>query len=145
MDESSSQAPFAEQVFACSLMYHGYRRVHRRTKLKKKRGYIIPATKREDATGIDFRIKPRGESCTVHVQITQRGVRLYRRHHALSPEKVACLVKVAEKRIREKRLICKRDNVLFVLLRDYNGKNTNTTIARSDINALRFALARFKH
>jgi hypothetical protein len=137
--------PLREQVFAWSLMYHGYRRVHRRTRLKKKRGYIIPATNWEDATGIDFMIKPRGETRIVPVQITQRGVALYRKHHFLSSEKVACLVKEAEKRIREKRIICKRDKVLFIVVRDYNGQHTNERVALSDIKALRFALARFKH
>jgi len=137
--------PTRERVFVHSLMYHGYRSVQRRFNLKQNRGYVIPATKHEDSTGTDFWIKPRGWSIMVPVQVTQRGIALYKKWHPPSREKLEDFIKVSDKRIRQKRQRCARHKILFVLVRDYDGKRTNPTLAWGDIKALRYALKRFKH
>ncbi len=46
-----------------------------------RRGYVIPATRREDSGGIDFWVKMPRDSQIFPVQVTQRGVRMYRKFH----------------------------------------------------------------
>lgn len=50
--------PLREQVFVLSLMRHGYRLAERHHPLKRRKRYVIPATPKEDAGGIDFWVKP---------------------------------------------------------------------------------------
>lgn len=64
--------PLREQVFVMSLARHGYQCVTRHHLLKKRKRYIIPATAREDASGIDFWIKPAKSTVRIPIQITQR-------------------------------------------------------------------------
>ena len=139
------QLPKREQVFILSLMYHGYRVVHRRHRLKKKKGYIIPTTKHDDSGGIDFWIKPPGHSRIVPVQITQRGVALHKKHDQPSPEKLHELIQHAKHRLRKKRRMCARCKIVFVLVRDFDGEATNKTLAWGDIKALWYGLARLKY
>jgi hypothetical protein len=137
--------PTRERVYVHSLMYHGYRFVQRRRNLKQKKGYVIPATRREDAGGIDLWVKMPGSMVLIPIQITQRGTRLFRKHHKPNQAKLEEFIAQSERRIRKKRRMCARSKVAFVLVRDYDGRHTNRTLAWGDIKALRYAIARYKH
>lgn len=125
-------------------MYHGYRFVRRRHNLKKKKGYVIPATSREDSGGVDFWVKVPGYMVTIPVQITQRGVRLFRKHNRPTPTKLKEFIAISDRKVRGKRMLCMRHKVLFVLVRDYDGDKTNPILAKSDVRALRWAVARYR-
>lgn len=125
-----------------SLMYHGFRLTYKRRDLKKRRGYVIPATGKEDADGVDLWVKMPRDLRLIPVQVTQRGVRLYRKHQHPSPIMFEIFVEHAAQRVRAKRKRCKKLGIAFVLVRDYDGTLTSTTIAWGDIKALRYALAR---
>ena len=141
MSKKHRNLPRREHVFVTSLRYHGFRFTRSRENLKKRKGYIIPATAREDASGIDFWVKAPGETELLPAQVTQRGVRMFRKYREPSDETLESFLLAAEERLREKRERCKRNNILFVLVRDFEGMLTNTTIAWGDVKALRFALA----
>ncbi len=126
-----------EYVFIQSLMYHGFRYTRRRTRLKRGYNYIIPSTGREDAVGVDAWIKLRGDDALVPVQVTQRGIRLYRKHNGVRPDE---FLVVSYTRIRTKQRRCRQHGILFVLVRDFDGTKTNHTIAWGDVKALRYAL-----
>lgn len=132
--------PPREHVFVLSLMRHGYRLTRRRSNFKKKKGYVIPATKREDAGGIDFLVKPPGADCVVPVQITQRGSRFYQKYHSAAPHHLDDFHAAAIIRLRTKRRRCRKDGVAFVLVRDHDGNRTNPAVAWGDIKALRHAV-----
>lgn len=137
--------PVREQVFAQSLMYHGYRYTGRRHLLKKKKGYIIPSTKREDAAGVDFWIKARGTTAVYPIQITQRGVGTFRRKNQNhTPEQLGEFIRRSDLRLRRKRAMCRSCKIAFVLVRDYLGPVTNKRIAWGDIKALHYGLARVR-
>jgi hypothetical protein len=125
-------------------MYHGFRKTRRRKNLKYSRGYIIPATKHEDSGGIDFWVKMPRDERLFPLQVTQRGVSLYRKHRILSDCELQQFIKRAEVRIEDKRKRCKRHGIAFVLVRDYLGKMSNPTIAWGDIKALRYGIAHLK-
>lgn len=136
--------PLREVVFITSLMYHGFRKVHRRKNLKKRRGYIIPATKKEDADGVDLWVKMPRDMRLLPVQITQRGVRHYRKFHKPTADRLADFVARRERQLKAKRRSCLKCKVAFVLVRDFDGRKTNTTIAWGDIKALRYAIAHIR-
>ena len=134
--------PKREYVFIMSLMLHGFRFSRSRENLKKSRGYLIPATDKEDADGIDFWVKMPKDMRIFPVQVTQRGIRMFKKHHKPSDGELRSFVHGSEKRIRAKRSWCKKSRIGFVLVRDFEGGVTNRTLAWGDIKALRYALER---
>jgi hypothetical protein len=136
--------PSREHVFITSLMYHGFRFTHSRRNLKFKRGFIIPATSREDANGIDVWVKMPKDERIFPVQVTQRGVRMYRKYRRPSGEKLDDFIVRSERRIRAKQRRCYKHGIAFALVRDFEGKTTNPQIAWGDIKALRYAIAHLK-
>ena len=136
--------PRRERVFILSLMYHGFRKTRRRMNLKYRSGFVISATKREDATGIDFWIKMPRDERLLPIQVTQRGIRLYRKFHYQSGEKLQEFIQRSEKRIAEKRKRCKKHGIAFVLVRDHIGHQTNPQLAWGDIKALRYGIAHLR-
>lgn len=136
--------PAREQAFIHSLQYHGFRLRYRRKNLKYKRGYIIPATKHEDADGIDFWVKLPRERILFPLQITQRGVRLYRMYQRPSEFQLQEFIKAADKRIAMKRKMCRDAKIVFVLVRDYKHRIVNEAIANADIRALRATLKEWR-
>jgi hypothetical protein len=134
--------PKREYVFIMSLMYHGFRLTCSRQNLKKSRGYLIPATDKEDHDGIDFWVKMPKDMRIFPVQITQRGIRMYKKHRKPSEAELRTFVKHSDVRICAKRKWCKKSRIGFVLVRDFDGGITNKTIAWGDIKALRYALSR---
>jgi hypothetical protein len=133
-----------EQVFVHSLQYHGFRFTKRRSNLKYKRGYIIPATRREDSGGVDFWIKLPKDRLLFPIQVTQRGVRLYRKYQRPSPYQLQEFMVVADVRISMKRRMCRNANIVFVLLRDYEYRITTGAVANADIKALRATLKNWR-
>ena len=89
--------PSREHVFITSLMYHGFLLTQRRRNFKFKRGYIIPATRREDAEGIDVWVKMPKDDRLLPVQVTQRGVRMYRKYRRPDGEKLETFITKSEK------------------------------------------------
>jgi hypothetical protein len=136
--------PTREHVFITSLRYHGFRLAQQRRNLKFKQGYIIPATSREDADGIDVWVKMPKDDRLLPVQVTQRGVRMYRKYRRADGEKLETFIIRSERRIREKRQRCFRHGIAFALVRDFEGRTTNPQIAWGDIKALRYAIAHLK-
>lgn len=135
--------PLRERVFVLSLMYHGYRFTRKRLALKRKRGYVIPATKQEDAAAIDFWVKLPGGTDLIPIQITQRGIRIFRKRSAPSVTQLEEFERTSERRIRTKRQLCQRNKIVFVLVRDHDGPRTSRSLAWGDIKALRFGMARY--
>jgi len=121
-------------------MYHGFRLTRTRENFKKREGYVIPATDREDSNGIDFWIKMPRDMRLFPVQITQRGVKMYKRHHTPSLPMLQTFLQKSEERIAKKRQQCNRSGVAFVLVRDYEGGLPSTTIAWGDVKAIRNAI-----
>lgn len=115
--------------------------MRRKRFLKNRKGYIIPATKREDAEGVDFWVKLPGETRVIPVQVTQRGVAHFRRHHSPHGPKIGDFMSVSEERLREKRRLCRQNNIAFVLVRDFEGCVPDRSIAWGDVKALRHAIA----
>lgn len=136
--------PQREAVFMASLLYHGFRFTRKRKNLKFRRGYVIPATGREDSGGVDFWVKMPRDSRLFPIQVTQRGVRMYREFHKPSSEQLAEFVKKAKNRVEAKRRLCKKHGVAFVLVRDYTGHETSHSVAWGDIKALKYAIAHLK-
>lgn len=136
--------PTREQVFIQSLKYHGFATTRRRRNLKDRLGYIIPATRREDAAGIDLWVKMPKDERLLPIQITQRGVRMHRKYHAPSAVELQKFITQSDARIRTKQRRCFRHGIAFVLVRDFDGKTTNPSIAWGDIKALRYAIAHLK-
>lgn len=136
--------PHREQVFIESLLYHGFRKTHRRRNLKYRLGFIIPATRREDAVGIDFWVKMPRDERLFPVQVTQRGVRLFRRYHNPNTQTLASFIARSQRRIEQKRKRCKKHGIAFVLVRDFAGRHSNPQVAWGDIKALRYAIAHLK-
>ncbi len=136
--------PTRERVFITSLLYHGYRLSYRRHALKYTVGYVIPATALEDACGIDVWVKPRGADTCIPVQLTQRGTRLFRKYHRPSGPRDREFQETAVRRLREKRTLCRRHQIAFVIVRDHDGERPSRTIAWGDVKALHFALRQFR-
>jgi hypothetical protein len=138
--------PTRERVFVLSLMYHGYRYTHQRYDLKKKKGYIIPSTKIEDSSGIDFWIKSPSSFELRPVQVTQRGVAIFRkRNKDYTHNQLAEFIARSDVRLRKKRKMCRKNKIAFVLVRDHTGASTNKTLAWGDVKALRYGIARVPH
>ena len=133
-----------EQVFITSLLYHGFRKTRRRKDLKYRCGYIIPATRREDSSGIDFWVKMPKDERLLPVQVTQRGIKHYRKYHQYNSTKYKEFVSQSQERVRKKQRWCRAYGIAFVLVRDFDGNSTNTKIAWGDIKALRYAIAHLK-
>lgn len=136
--------PDREKVFIESMMYHGFRKTHRRKNLKFRLGFIIPATRREDAAGIDFWVKMPRDERLFPVQVTQRGVRMFRKYHSPSKEVLEDFILRSQKRTEQKRKRSKKHGIAFTLVRDYGGTHTNPQLAWGDIKALRYAIAHLK-
>jgi hypothetical protein len=140
---SLDDKPTRERVFAQSLRYHGYNITRRKRSLKYGQNYIIPSSQFEDSGGVDFWIKPAGRRTLVPIQITQFGVNLHKEHYVESEKLKAKEVAFhAKKRVNLKKQICNLANIVFILVRDFDGSRTNPEIAKMDIKALRFALER---
>ena len=134
--------PGREYVFLLSLMYHGFRLTHRRKRLKKKKGYVVPSTWREDASGIDFWIKMPRSLILYPAQVTQRGIKMFKERYKDDGKlSLAEFTKRSNDRIAFKRTMCQDNGIAFVLVRDFVGRMTNKTIAWGDIKALRYAIA----
>lgn len=133
--------PRREHVFLQPLRYHGFRYTHRRTDLKYRRGYVIPATRFEDSGGIDFWIKMPRDERLFPVQVTQRGTRILRRYWRRSADEFVQIEAEAEKRVQTKRTRCRRHGIAFVLVADYAGSRTNRRLAWGDVKALRHGIA----
>ena len=136
--------PTREQVFIESLMYHGFRKTRTRKNLKFRSGYIIPSTRREDSGGIDFWVKMPRDERLFPVQVTQRGVRLFRKHQKPSRERLEEFLIHSSCRIELKRKRSKKHGIAFVLVRDFDRESTNPQLAWGDIKALRYAIAHLK-
>ncbi len=139
-----SRIPLREQVFIQSMMYHGFRKTNRRKDLKLKKGFIIPATEKEDSGGIDFWVKMPGDSRLLPVQITQRGVKLFRKFKCPVGMKLDDFIRRSICRVQAKRDFCKKSGIAFVLVRDHWDKNTNPRLAASDVQALRKSISSLK-
>jgi hypothetical protein len=109
-----------------------------------RRGFVIPATEKEDASGVDFWIKMPRDCRIFPVQVTQRGVRMFRKFHQPSEEKLCEFIHTARARIEAKRKRMKKHGIAFVLVRDFRGHHTNPQLAWGDIKALRYAIAHLK-
>jgi hypothetical protein len=131
-----------EHVFAHSLRRHGFRLTHKRTGLKHGWGYVIPTTYREDSSGVDFLIKMPRTTNLVEVQITQRGTALFRKHHTPTETQLAAFERAANARLKEKRKFCEKHGICFALVRDFDGRRTNPTLAWGDVKALRHGMTR---
>ena len=132
--------PAREEVFLCSLRYHGFRTTFRRSNLKYRLRYIIPSTEREDSNGIDFWIKMSKSHDLIPIQVTQRGIRLLKKHGKVTEDKLPLFEETSNERLRSKQERCKNDGVAFVLVRDFDGKKTNPTLAWGDVKALLYAV-----
>lgn len=132
--------PKREEVFLHSLQVHGFRKTKKRENLKKRRGYVILSTNREDSMGVDFWVKMPYDMRIFPMQISQRGVRFFRKHKRPSREALQDFIKKSEQRIAEKRARCKRNGITFVLVRDYGEVRTTACTAASDVRALRCAM-----
>lgn len=137
--------PTREKVFILSLVRHGFRVAKINSHLKRRCGYIIPSTTREDSVGIDFWVKLPGQSDLIPIQVTQRGTRLYRKYRTSdsveAKESIERLDERSQRRLREKRATCRRCSTAFVLVRDYDGERMETNIAWGDKKALLRAVA----
>ena len=121
-------------------MYHGFRFVRRRNRLKKNRAYVIPATKSEDSSLIDFWVKLPGDTELIPVQITQRGTAIFRVRNNPSPPRFQEFDLLARDRLRRKQQACSRNRVAFVMVQDHLGEKTNPKLAWKDKKALFYGL-----
>ena len=134
------ELPSRERVFIISLRYHGFRLTRKRHNLKYRRGYVIPSTWKEDADGIDLWVKMPRDDRLFPIQITQRGVRIYRKYHKPTGERVEDFIRRSTERVRAKQVRCRQHSIAFTLVRDFDGKASNPQIAWGDIKALRYAI-----
>lgn len=102
------------------------------------------ATAKEDAGGIDFWVKMPDDCRLFPVQVTQRGVRMYRTFHKPSSSQLQEFCVRAEVRIEKKRKLCKKHGIAFVLVRDYIGGAINRSVAWGDVKALKYAIANLR-
>lgn len=109
--------------------------------LKKRKRYVIPASARDDARGVDFWIKMRGTTTLVPVQVTQRGTALFRKHHQHTGLMESEIEAQGARRLRWKRMICSLNSISLVLIRDFDGARPSQAIAWGDVKALRYSLA----
>jgi hypothetical protein len=136
--------PVREQVFIESLKWFGFRITNQRKNLNLRRGYVVPSTGREDASGIDLWVKVPNDRTLYPIQITQRGIRIFRLLQNPSQEELITFSAKSNQRIVAKRAICERDGIVFVLVRDYLGFETNFTTARRDFKALFYCIRQAK-
>lgn len=136
--------PPRESVFVASLLYHGFRLSRRRKDLHYRRGYVIPATKKEDSGGVDFWVKMPNDRRIFPVQVTQRGVKLYRYFQNPSPSHLREFIERSTIRIEKKRRLCKKHGIAFVLVRDYVGRAVSRSVAWGDMKALKHAIAHLR-
>lgn len=141
MYESKRRLPQRELVFIMSLMYHGFRLTYERKNFKKRKAYVVPATKREDASGVDLWVKMPGDMRLYPLQVTQRGIKMFRKYKKPSAEALDRFVAESNLKIRMKQKWCKKYRIAFVLVRDFDRSLTNTTVAWGDVKALRKAIA----
>ncbi len=136
--------PSREYVFLLSLMYHGFRLTYRRKGLKWKKGYVIPSSCWEDGSGTDFWVKMPRSDVLHEVQVTQRGIEMFKdRYKNHSKYAFAEFVERSKRRVALKKATCEHSGTVFVLVRDFAGSMTNEAIAWSDIKALRRSIASF--
>lgn len=140
----TTKFPQREYVFVGSLKYHGFREATRRKNLKLKCGYIIHATQKEDSNGIDFWVKMPYDNRLLPVQVTQRGIKMFKKYKREGQPSLSTFIKKSNKRIAQKRKVCKDAGIVFVLVRDFDGMRTNKSIAWGDIKALRYGIAHLR-
>jgi hypothetical protein len=128
-------------VFIESLRYHGFHLRHSKRNLKHRKGYVFPSTKTEDAAGIDLWIKMPKDTSILPIQVTQRGVRMYKKYHGHSVHDLEKFIEKSTHRIRHKQKRCHKNQIVFALVRDYDGTTTNPTIAWGDIKSLKHGIA----
>lgn len=133
-----------ERIFQDGLKRHGYRFTRVREGLKKRKRYVIPATKEEDAAGIDFYVKPRHGTRLIPVQITQRGMAHFKRRSMPTADQLAEFVRQSTARINLKQRCCKHARIAFVLVRDYEGRAMRTSVAWGDVKALEYGIAPYR-
>jgi len=136
--------PHREIVFLQSLKYHGFRRTLRRKNLKYRKGYVIFSTTSEDASGIDFWVKMPKDERLIPVQVTQRGVKMYRKYSRPVSKDLEDFITKSNQRIQKKRHRAYEHGIAFALVRDFGGVKTNPQIAWGDIKALRHGIAHLK-
>ena len=141
---SHRRLPQRERVFVLSLVYHGFRITEKRRNFKLRRGYVIPATRKEDSGGVDFWVKMPNDTRMLPVQITQRGVGIYSEFHKPSPEQLQEFIRRSTSRVEKKRRLCRKHGVAFVLVRDYVGLLTSSSVAWGDLKALKYAIAHLR-
>lgn len=140
--------PLREMVFIESLRRHGFRLAKDFRRIKRRYGYVVPASDREDASGVDFFVKMPREDDIYEVQVTQRGDHLS--HIFCRYEGVAdpvelqrvrdVLSRAGELHLEVKREICYKHNVALVMVQDYPGERSNPTLAWRDVKALRYGI-----
>lgn len=128
--------PMREQVFLEGLRYHGFKLTYTSHNLKFRNGYVIPTTKREDSGGVDFWVKLPRQIELVPVQVTQRGTKLHRKYHRSDDSVHNHAEERANARLRQKRELCRKHRIAFVLVRDYDGERLHTSVAWGDKKAL---------
>ena len=124
-------------------MRHGYRVVGSTHVFKRRKRYIIPATRLEDAGGVDFWVKPAKSTRLIPVQITQRGTVLFQKFHAKSMHQREEFERTSIERLRKKRYMCRKAGVAFVLVRDFDGERPSHRLAWGDVKALMNGLVPF--
>ena len=124
-----------ELSFMRSVIWHGYRKSVKRKNLKFRAGVIIVSTKREDSDGIDFWIKPPYRHALIPVQVTQRGIKHFKKHNT-SSKALRDFIKESNKRIMAKQKLSEKSGVGFVLVRDYSSPYPSRSISWGDIKAL---------
>jgi hypothetical protein len=107
--------------------------------MKKGRAYVIKATRKEDASGIDFFVKLAGSLILIPVQITQRGVKHFKAREK-SRELISNFIHRSDERVARKKEMCTHAGIVFVLVRDFEGPRVTESIARSDKRSLLLAL-----
>ena len=142
--------PMREIVFIESLRRHGFRLTKDFSRIKRRYGYVVPASDREDASGVDFFVKMPREDEIYEVQVTQRGDHLshiFCRYESTVDadetelQRVRDSLSVAgELHLENKREICYRHNIALVMVQDYPGERSNPTLAWRDVKALRYGV-----
>lgn len=144
MQTAERKHPDRERVFFASLQYYGFTLSFIRVNLDFGHGYIMPATIREDSGGIDCYVKMPRDHRIFPVQVTQRGIRINRKLKNFTENDKESFLQKCEERIRAKQAICARSGIVFILLRDYLGKDTNPALAQRDVNSLCYGIEQNK-
>jgi hypothetical protein len=134
--------PLREKAFIASLRYHGFRITTRKHNLKRAYGYVIPATDKEDMYGTDLWVKMPKDQQLIGVQLTQRGVRIYRKFYNPNQDQLQAFISRTEERLRLKKTLCQIRGIVFILIKDHLHENSHELLAHSDVKALRKAVTK---